>query len=77
MTRGHTGPYADTDQNYNFYCRSCGRLHTQKDFPEHCSWCGSTLDDEGFGVSGDAGRVDVYVSGDQRPRIVTIDKPIN
>ena len=41
------------DGTYNFYCRQCGKIHTQLGWPDHCDECGNTEDYTGWGVSGD------------------------
>jgi len=40
-------------QNFNFYCRSCGRVHKADVMPIMCKFCGNILLDRGFGISGD------------------------
>ena len=52
--RGTSGP-VDANGNYNFYCRTCGKVQLLKDIPTICIWCGNELIDDGFGISGDNG----------------------
>ena len=68
----------DASGRYEYYCRQCGQIHTQKDFPVYCKRCGNTEVNEGFGVSGDAGvsnttETVTWVSGTWK-KIGTIDK---
>jgi len=41
------------DGTYNYYCRQCGKIHTQKAFPDMCTECGNIEIQDGWGVSGD------------------------
>lgn len=52
----------DSNNCYNYYCRQCGYIVTQAEWPEHCPNCGNTEDIEGWGVSGDAGTSNTTVT---------------
>ena len=45
----------DANGYYNYYCRQCGRIHLQAEWPVLCKECGNIEVVEGWGVSGDAG----------------------
>lgn len=69
------------DGTYNFYCRQCGKIHTQEAWPDHCDECGNPEVDEGWGVSGDnsVSNTTVTISRENPGRnflaVGTIDKP--
>lgn len=71
----------DGNGQYTFYCRQCGKIQKSADWPDHCTWCGNTLDVDGFGVSGDNAVSNTtttksYTASPNLTRITTVDKKI-
>ena len=52
MTRPNSAPDNELG-NKSFYCRSCGLVMKKAGTPDICTFCGSILSDQGFGISGD------------------------
>ena len=75
--RGHTAPTNELG-NYSYYCRACGFVMQQAEMPIICVWCGNSLPDTGFGISGEAGRVETSLTTyPNRGHFITnIDKPV-
>lgn len=65
--------------NYSFYCRACGLVMKADDMPIKCDWCGNSLIDRGFGISGDASLSETSVTtyANRGYVIVDVDKPIS
>lgn len=65
--------------NYNFYCRSCGKIMMTKVMPNVCTWCGNILVDQGIGISGDnsVNETTVSITGRGGRFVSDIDKVIN
>ena len=61
---------------YNFYCRQCGKAMSAKSTPDICTWCGNSMVDVGFGISGDnsVNETSSYSYGGRGPTIVNKDK---
>uniref|UniRef100_A0A6M3IQX6 Uncharacterized protein n=1 Tax=viral metagenome TaxID=1070528 RepID=A0A6M3IQX6_9ZZZZ len=76
--RSITGVSRSAADTFDYYCRQCGRLHTQKEIPVLCKECGNTESDEGFGVSGDNSVSNTTTTVTKRvgtfTRVTTIDK---
>jgi len=79
MVRAHTGG-ENEEGTFSFYCRQCGEILKLDNFPDYpCPWCGQTLDDRGWGVSGDASATTTSDNTSQPNRgftVTSIDKQI-